>query len=196
MSDSETKNQPDNAETKASEEVFTGKVDLVSSDGSAFEVAKQVAAQSELVKVMLKPAQDEEEDDEDSEGENETKQEIPLPNVDAATLSKIVEFLNYHHHNGPSREIEKPLHSYNLCEVVDEWDANFIDIEHERLFELIVAANYMDIKSLLDLGCAKVATLIKGKSPEDIRRTFNIVNDFTPEEEARIREENRWCGEG
>ena len=65
-----------------------------------------------------------------------------------------------------------------------------------RLFELIVAANYMDIKSLLDLGCAKVATLIKGKSPEDIRRTFNIVNDFTPEEEARIREENRWCGEG
>ena len=41
----------------------------------------------------------------------------------------------------------------------------------------------MDINSLLDLSCAKVATLIKGKTPEEIRKTFNIINDFTPEEE-------------
>ena len=59
------------------------------------------------------------------------------------------------------------------------------------LFELILAANYMDIKMLLDLSCAKVASMIKGKSPEEIRKTFNIKNDFTPEEEAAIREENK-----
>jgi len=53
----------------------------------------------------------------------------------------------------------------------------------------------MDIKSLLDLTCAKVASMIKGKTPEDIRKTFNIVNDFTPEEEAKVREENKWCEE-
>ena len=47
----------------------------------------------------------------------------------------------------------------------------------------------MDIKSLLDLTCAKVASMIKGKTPEEIRKTFNIVNDFTPEEEAQVREE-------
>lgn len=34
--------------------------------------------------------------------------------------------------------------------------------------------------------------MIKGKSPEEIRQTFNIVNDFTPEEEAQIRRENEW----
>ena len=28
--------------------------------------------------------------------------------------------------------------------------------------------------------------MIKGKSPEEIRNTFNIANDFTPEEEARV----------
>lgn len=28
--------------------------------------------------------------------------------------------------------------------------------------------------------------MIKGKSPEEIRKLFNIVNDFTPEEEVRI----------
>ena len=82
-----------------------------------------------------------------------------------------------------------------MSEVVGEWDANFVTIEQEMLFELILAANYMDIKSLLDLTCAKVASMIKGKTPEEIRKTFNIVNDFTPEEEAHVREENKWCEE-
>merc|ERR1712146_57499 len=84
-------------------------------------------------------------------------------------------------------EIEKPLKSANMHEVVSEWDASFVDIEQELLFELILAANYMDIKSLLDLTCAKVASMIKGKTPEEIRKTFNIVNDFT-------RRRRRRCG--
>ena len=29
--------------------------------------------------------------------------------------------------------------------------------------------------------------MIKGKSVEEIRKHFNIVNDFTPEEEEQIR---------
>lgn len=33
----------------------------------------------------------------------------------------------------------------------------------------------------------------QGKTAEEIRKTFNIVNDFTPEEEAQVREENKWC---
>ncbi len=80
-----------------------------------------------------------------------------------------------------------------MGEIVQEWYANFVAIDQETLFELILAANYMDIKPLLDLTCATVASLIKGKSPEEIRKQFNIVNDFTPEEEAQVREENKWC---
>jgi S-phase kinase-associated protein 1 len=38
--------------------------------------------------------------------------------------------------------------------------------------------------------------MIKGKTTEEIRETFNITNDFSPEEEAQVREENRWCEEG
>jgi S-phase kinase-associated protein 1 len=37
-----------------------------------------------------------------------------------------------------------------------------------------------------DVGCKTVANMIKGKTPEEIRKLFNIVNDFTPEEEVRI----------
>jgi hypothetical protein len=28
--------------------------------------------------------------------------------------------------------------------------------------------------------------MIKGKTPEEIRKLFNIVNDFTPEEEVNL----------
>lgn len=37
--------------------------------------------------------------------------------------------------------------------------------------------------------------LYTGKTPEQIRKTFNIVNDFTPEEEEAVRAENRWAEE-
>ena len=42
-----------------------------------------------------------------------------------------------------------------------------------------------DISIRRDVGCKTVANMIKGKSPEEIRKLFNIVNDFTPEEEVR-----------
>merc|ERR1712182_80234 len=56
----------------------------------------------------------------------------------------------------------------NLAECgVREWDVEYVDVDQEILFELILAANYLDIKPLLDLTCAKVASMIKGKTPGD-----------------------------
>lgn len=66
---------------------------------------------------------------------------------------------------------------------------------HTALFDLILAANYLDVKPLLELTCMSVATLLKDKSPDEIRKTLDISNDFTPEEEERIRKENEWCEE-
>jgi S-phase kinase-associated protein 1 len=86
-----------------------------------------------------------------------------------------------------------------------------MQVDQEMLFEIILvssftqpqikakanfilqASNYLDIKPLLDVGCKTVANMIKGKSPEEIRKTFNITNDFTPEEEEQIRRENEWA---
>jgi len=156
------------------------KLKLVSQEEEKFVVPRKVAIMSELVKTMV-------------EGDREEK-EIPLPNVKALTLKKVVEYMKYHSEN-PPKEIEKPLKSANMAEVVPQWDADFVDVEQELLFELILAANYMDIKPLLDLTCAKVASMIKGKTPEQIRKAFNIQNDFTPEEEEAVRAENKWAEE-
>lgn len=35
--------------------------------------------------------------------------------------------------------------------------------------------------------------MIKGKKVEEIRQQFGIKNDFTPEEEAQVRDENKWA---
>ena len=130
----------------------------------------------------------------DDADDDEEATEIPLPNVKSTVLKKVIEFCK-HHRSEPMTEIEKPLKSAAMAEVVQKWYADFVNVEQVLLFELILAANYMDIKPLLDLTCATVASMIKGKTPEEIRKTFNIANDFSPEEEAQVREENKWCEE-
>ena len=42
------------------------------------------------------------------------------------------------------------------------------------------------LQGLLDVTCKTVANMIKGKTPEEIRKTFNIKNDFTPSEEEQV----------
>lgn len=67
--------------------------------------------------------------------------------------------------------------------VSDKWDATWIDaFDKKTIFEIILAANYMDIKSLLHLGCAKIATLIKQLDQKEINRII--------EEEEKYRREH------
>ncbi|KAK6041156.1 Skp1 family, dimerization domain protein [Cooperia oncophora] len=76
---------------------------------------------------------------------------------------------------------------------LEEWSEDFFNVDYPMLFEIIMAANYLDIPKLLDDGCKKIAHMMKGKTPEEIRTMFNITNDFSPEEEEEIRRENAWC---
>ena len=65
---------------------------------------------------------------------------------------------------------------------------------HTALVQLILN-NVLILQGLLDVTCKTVANMIKGKTPEEIRKTFNIKNDFTPSEEEQVRKENEWCEE-
>jgi S-phase kinase-associated protein 1 len=57
--------------------------------------------------------------------------------------------------------ITTPLKSNRIDEIVQEWYAEFVDVEQIMMFELVTAANFMDIKPLLDLTCLAVSVLIK-----------------------------------
>jgi hypothetical protein len=62
---------------------------------------------------------------------------IPLPNVKGKVLSKVIEYMRYHNGN-PAKEIDRPLKSANMREVVTDWDADFVEVDDEVLFDLIL----------------------------------------------------------
>lgn len=148
----------DHEEVEGLGEKIGKKIVLISKDVHNFEVKRKSACISKLVNASL-----------DSE---EGATELPIPSVSSEILGLIVEYMNHHEGTEPPI-IEKPLRYKNMVDVCrDNWDAVFIDRigeDRQQLYDLILAANYMDIKSLLHLGCAKVASLIKGEPLEKIK---------------------------
>ncbi|XP_066320954.1 SKP1-like protein 1 [Miscanthus floridulus] len=158
-------------------------ITLRSSDNEEFEVEEAVAMESQTIRHMI-------EDDCADNG-------IPLPNVNSKILSKVIEYCNKHVHAAakPADAADANTAAAGGGEDLKNWDAEFVKVDQATLFDLILAANYLNIKGLLDLTCQTVADMIKGKTPEEIRKTFNIKNDFTQEEEDEIRRENQWAFE-
>eukprot|EP00261_Vitis_vinifera_P017219 XP_010646804.1 PREDICTED: SKP1-like protein 1A isoform X3 [Vitis vinifera] len=150
------------------------KLTLQSSDGMFFYVDVAVAMESQTIKHMI----------EDRCADNA----IPLPNVTSKILARVIEYCKKHVETPKAEE-----HAVN--DELRAWDADFVKVDQATLFDLILAANYLDIKSLLDLTCQTVADMIKGKTPSEIRKTFIYKNDFTPEEEEEVRRENQWAFE-
>ena len=156
-------------------------IKIVTKEGKEIEILKKAAELSELLKGAI--------------NENPKEVSFPLNEIDEKNAEKIKEFLT-HFNGAPPAEIEKPLTSNDMKKLTDEWSASFVDkMSMEELVNLTVAANYMGINSLLDLCCAKVASLCKDKSEEEIFKTFNITEQFTEEEKNKIKEDNKWIDE-
>ncbi|MCL7052322.1 hypothetical protein MKW94_009891 [Papaver nudicaule] len=149
---------------------------LSSYEGDVFEIEESSAMLSEVIKHMI-------EDDCAGNG-------ISLPNITTEVLEKVIVFLEKHGEIKERDETEK--------QELIEWDKKFIkDLEGNKktLYELVLAADYLSARCLLDVACQAVADMIKVMSPEEIRKEFNIKNDFTPEEEEEARRENAWAFE-
>ena len=114
-------------------------------------------------------------------------QTIPT-DVKSDMLKKIVEYLT-HYKGVKPKDIPKPLPSSNLSDSIDEWEINFINgIELDNLYDLINGANYMTINSLLDLASAKIASLMKDKTVEEMRIMLNTECDLSEEELKKLEE--------
>ena len=155
-------------------------ITLLSSDKEKIEISFKAVQRSVLVKWILEDYPDDE--------------VVSLNYIRSDILKKIKEYL-IHYENEDPKEIERPLPSHNFKECVDEWDYNFINVDLKLIFEIILGANYMDIKPLIELGSAKIASIIKGNTTEEINKIFVLNNNFTPEEEQQILEEKNWCME-
>ena len=155
-------------------------VKLISSDDQEFEVTREIANMLVTVSHMLV----------DLGEENDSP--IPLPNVTGSVLGKCIKYCELYNTHVSTADDESETTKKDTKEL-DKWEVEFFkDIEQSPLFEIILAANYLDINCLLQSACKTVANMIKGKTPEQIRDLFDIENDFTPEEEEQIRKENSW----
>jgi len=155
------------------------KLVLICSDDQNVEVDPSVIEMSGTLRNMV---------DDLSDGSESSA--IPVPNVTSKIMQKVIEYCNHHKGHASSAGADDRA---RMDDTIDDWDKEFCKVDLNTVFELILAANYLDIHQLLDLTCRSIANLIKGKSPEEIRKTFNIKNDFTPEEEEQVRKENEWC---
>jgi S-phase kinase-associated protein 1 len=123
------------------------------------------------------------------------EESIPLDEVTEESCKYIIKYLE-HFKGTPPEEIERPIKSNVMKDIVDSWSAQFIDeltaIELNKLIDLTTAANYMEIPSLLDLCTAKIASLVKDKTEDEIFKTFGVEDNFTEEERLKVKEENKW----
>lgn len=135
---------------------------------------------------------------------------VPLVNISTRVLKKVCEFCDLQLENvglvKANTEISSssntttttPFNVSVQSEPIKPWENTYLKSfgdDKVLIFQVILAANYLDISNLLMLCCRHVAGMFKGKSVDEIRKEFNIKNDFTPEEEAQIRKENEWLNE-
>lgn len=158
-----------------------GTIILISQEGDKYEVPKQIKTLSGPIDDLC----DEHDDDDDDDIE------IPLVTVQSNELKKIIEYCQYMKDNVPTG-VSKPLKTNDMSKLVTDWEASFIDMKDDDICDLIIAANTLEITPLINLCSVKLATFAFGKSVEEVREMFNIVNDFTPEEEKYIRESKDW----
>jgi S-phase kinase-associated protein 1 len=138
---------------------------IYSSDKKNFNVSLDIIKLSNFLNVMI--------------NENISNDEIQefYVNVNSNILILIIQFLEYYSKE-PMKEIEKPIQSDNLKFIVQEWYEKFInvDMNEEKLFNLMKSSNYMDIKPLLDLSCAAISLIFRTKTPQETRTIFKNNN--------------------
>jgi S-phase kinase-associated protein 1 len=111
----------------------------------------------------------------DPAGAGDVNKPIQIPNVDGSVLKKVAEWCDHHQSDacdqpnaGAGDEDE------DSGKTTAEWDKKFMQEinDREMLLQLIIAANFLGIKPLHDLGCKTVANnMIKGKIAPEIRMT-------------------------
>ncbi|KAF9259918.1 E3 ubiquitin ligase SCF complex Skp subunit [Marasmius fiardii PR-910] len=144
---------------------------LVTSDNEQFTVDREVVERSVLIRNVLEVV-------------GESDEPIPLSNASSTVLRKVLEYCEHHRDEplpAPGADQDRTRRDTTSS---SEWDQKFMAVDREMIMKIITTANYLQLQSLLDLGSQTVANMMKGKTPQEIRKLFNIVNDFTPEGEV------------
>ncbi|KAH7685240.1 S-phase kinase-associated protein 1 [Dioscorea alata] len=166
---------------------------LKSKDGLEFKVELAVAKQSGIISVIAEESQEEEEEEVD--GEKVLR--IPCNEVRGEVLDLVIKFWKEHHDHNDGAIIDEKKNATDKAydqEHLRNWDKEFAgNIGKELFFELLIASNFLDSAKLLNFTSQTVAQRIQDMTVEQVREYFEIVGDFTSEEEEKLRKENEWA---
>ncbi|KAM3144456.1 hypothetical protein pb186bvf_003325 [Paramecium bursaria] len=141
-------------------------VQIQSSEGKITQVEKIVISKSLLIKSILE------------DFDNEV---IPLPFVPEFMLTKVVNYCLLHmDHDEP--KFSRPLEALNISQLIEQrYDEYINDFTKVELIDLINVASYLDIPSLLELACGKLASIMKQMSKEELIKGFGLVEEMVAE---------------
>lgn len=154
---------------------YTGPVTVAADDGSE-RVLKDINVwqQSETIMEMVK--------------DTDPGDTIPLAPVPKEALDKVVEYM-------------EQMAAFKADGTTDEDKQQWVS-EYKKtmeaqdqlplLFQTMTAANFMNVKTLLDELCKFVAEMIAGRTPNEILDYFNIKKDATWEEEQELIATHKW----
>ncbi|CAD5209130.1 unnamed protein product [Bursaphelenchus okinawaensis] len=154
---------------------------LQSNDNQTFTVDYAVVRQSKMFTEMFKHI--------GIDATQGLEEPIPLPNLNGAILKKVVEFCEYHKNDpilGNPDEVEP--HAFKLS----DWQTEFMKVDDDKLYDLIMAANYLEIPLLLETGSKKLAEKLKGKTPNELRKMMGIEEEYDPKIEEEVIKELGW----
>ncbi|KAJ1699636.1 hypothetical protein LUZ63_008148 [Rhynchospora breviuscula] len=139
------------------------KIILQSSDGKEFSLSEAVANQFGIIRNMKGGCLD---------GPIKFPDDIDIrPEI----LSKAIDYCIMH------------------VDAEDAVAASMTGIDECTLYYVMLAAHYLDIKHLVGLTCEIALNMMKGKSPDDIRKMFRINYDFEYPAEKEILQQNAWA---
>ena len=137
---------------------------IKSDDNQVFEVEVESLKLSNFLNSLMIDYPDEEE-------------EIPINLIDGKNLKLVVDYLT-HYKAEEMKEIPKPLPSGDLKLYLDEWDYDYINpLTLEETIDLLNAAQILDIKGLLNLTSAKIASEMLTGTVNEVLEKFRIKDD-------------------
>lgn len=107
--------------------------------------------------------------------------------VNTKTLDLVIDYLNEYANKDP-QPIPAVLGSADLRkEIKSDFDYKLVANQtFETVFHLINAAAQFELDHLHDLACARIASFMKDKSPEDVNKEFTIECQLTAEEAKEL----------
>ena len=99
---------------------------------------------------------------------------IEYPNMKSQSLQKVIAYCEYSLDFQPS-VLKRPLISLNLSQNgASDFEIKLMNCKNiQELMEIVEIAKAFNLKNLEDLGCAKIASLLKGKSEVEMMEILN-----------------------